>query len=159
MLIPLRKLLIWHVAKVPISAFGKSSRRAAGTDTSSVRLVNHHPIASNCRFSFCGVSTEFMPVCGWRFAPACCAAQSVIRRGLSCAVPSYRLAWAAQLAAPQQASPIQRFVSENGNMHHTSFSRRQANQAARPNHSLNRTYCGGPAFGLQKPSPNTSPPQ
>ena len=27
------------------------------------------------------------------------------------------------------------------------------------NHSLNRTYCGGPAFGLQKPSPNTSPPQ
>ena len=27
------------------------------------------------------------------------------------------------------------------------------------NWSLNRTYCGGPAFGLQKPSPNTSPPQ
>ena len=30
---------------------------------------------------------------------------------------------------------------------------------ATPNHSLNRTYCGGPAFGLQKPSPNTNPPQ
>ena len=27
------------------------------------------------------------------------------------------------------------------------------------NLALNRTYCGGPAFGLQKPSPNTSPPQ
>ena len=27
------------------------------------------------------------------------------------------------------------------------------------NPALNRTYCGGPAFGLQKPSPNTSPPQ
>ena len=33
------------------------------------------------------------------------------------------------------------------------------NSAVLPNHSLNRTYCGGPAFGLQKPSPNTSPPQ
>ena len=31
--------------------------------------------------------------------------------------------------------------------------------SARPNWALNRTYCGGPAFGLQKPSPNTSPPQ
>ena len=28
-----------------------------------------------------------------------------------------------------------------------------------PNHSLNRTYCSGLAFGLQKPSPNTSPLQ
>ena len=27
------------------------------------------------------------------------------------------------------------------------------------NLALNRTYCGGPAFGLQKPSPNTTPPQ
>ena len=26
-------------------------------------------------------------------------------------------------------------------------------------HSLNWTYCGGAAFGLQKPSPNTNPPQ
>ena len=25
--------------------------------------------------------------------------------------------------------------------------------------SLNRTHCGGPSFGLQKPSPNASPPQ
>ena len=32
-------------------------------------------------------------------------------------------------------------------------------QAVTPNLALNRTYCGGPAFGLQKPSPNTSPPQ
>ena len=148
MLIPFRKLMILHLAKVPISAVDKSSRRAAGTDTSSLRLVNHHPIASNYRFGFCGVSTEFKPACGWRFAPACCAAQSVIRRGPSCAMPSYRLAWAAHLAAPQQSLPIKRFVSENGNMHRTSFIRRQANQAARPNHSLNRTYCGGPAFGL-----------
>ena len=28
-----------------------------------------------------------------------------------------------------------------------------------PNHSLNRTHCGGPSFGLKKPSPNASPPQ
>ena len=32
-------------------------------------------------------------------------------------------------------------------------------QSVWPNHSVNRTYCGGPAFGLKKPSPNTSPPQ
>ena len=32
-------------------------------------------------------------------------------------------------------------------------------RAPMPNHSLNRTYCGGPPFGLQKPSPNASPPQ
>ena len=31
--------------------------------------------------------------------------------------------------------------------------------AVLPNRALNRTYCGGPAFGLKKPSPNTSPPQ
>ena len=28
-----------------------------------------------------------------------------------------------------------------------------------PNRALNRTYCGRPAFGLQKPSPNSGPPQ
>ena len=32
-------------------------------------------------------------------------------------------------------------------------------RAVWPNLSLNRTYCGGPVFGLKKPSPNTSPPQ
>ena len=32
-------------------------------------------------------------------------------------------------------------------------------QALRPNHSLNRTHCGGPSFGLEKPSPNANPPQ
>ena len=26
-------------------------------------------------------------------------------------------------------------------------------------HSLNRTHCGGPSFGLKKPSPNANPPQ
>ena len=34
-----------------------------------------------------------------------------------------------------------------------------ASHALLANLALNRTYCGGPAFGLQKPSPNTSPPQ
>ena len=32
-------------------------------------------------------------------------------------------------------------------------------RAVRPNHSLNRTHCGVPPFGLQKPSPNASTPQ
>ena len=29
----------------------------------------------------------------------------------------------------------------------------------RPNHSLNRTHCGVPSFGLEKPSPNAVTPQ
>ena len=33
------------------------------------------------------------------------------------------------------------------------------NLPARPNLSLNRTHCGGTSFGLEKPSPNASPPQ
>jgi hypothetical protein len=32
-------------------------------------------------------------------------------------------------------------------------------QALRPNNSLNRTHCGVPPFGLEKPSPNASTPQ
>ena len=28
-----------------------------------------------------------------------------------------------------------------------------------PNWALNRTHCGGPSFGLKKPSPNAIPPQ
>ena len=27
------------------------------------------------------------------------------------------------------------------------------------NHSVNRTHCGGPPFGLKRPNPNASPPQ
>ena len=60
-------------------------------------LTNHNPLASNYRFGFCGAGTKVIPVRGWRFMPACCAAQSVIRRGPCCAVPHHRLAWAAQL--------------------------------------------------------------
>ena len=50
---------------------------------------------SNYRFSFCKCVTKVMPVRGWRFAPACCAAQSVFRRGPCFALPHHRLAWAA----------------------------------------------------------------
>ena len=42
---------------------------------------------------------KVIPVRGWRFAPACCAAQSVIRRGPCCAMPLLRLAWAAQFGS------------------------------------------------------------
>ena len=63
----------------------------------SLLLTNHNPLASNYRFGFCGAGTKVIPVRGWRFAPACCAAQSVIRRGPCCAVPRHRLARAAQL--------------------------------------------------------------
>ena len=56
---------------------------------------NHDHPPSNYRFSFGSFGTKVISVCGWRFAPACCAAQSVIRRGPGCAVPLHRLPWAA----------------------------------------------------------------
>ena len=45
---------------------------------------------------YCGGAEEGLPVGRWRTAPACCAAQSVILRGLCCVVPLHRLARAAQ---------------------------------------------------------------
>ena len=44
---------------------------------------------------FCSVGTNVIPVRRGRFAPACCAAQSVSRRGPGCAVPHHRLPWSA----------------------------------------------------------------
>ena len=56
---------------------------------------NHEHRITNYRVSFCSGATEVIPVSGGRFAPACCAAQSVSRRGPGCAVPHHRLPWAA----------------------------------------------------------------
>ena len=50
---------------------------------------------ANYSFSFRSCPTKVNPVRGWRFAPACCDAQSVIWRGQGCVMPLYRLAWAA----------------------------------------------------------------
>ena len=58
-------------------------------------MHTYQRLASNCSFSFRSCPTKVIPVRGWRFAPACCAAQLVLRRGPGCAVPLHRLAWAA----------------------------------------------------------------
>ena len=39
--------------------------------------------------------------------------------------------------------------SGNENVGRSSFTRCQANHAVRPNHSVNRTHCGGPPFGYK----------
>ena len=57
---------------------------------------NHEHRITNYRASFCSCATEVIPVSGGGFAPACCAAQSVSRRGPGCAVPLHELPWAAQ---------------------------------------------------------------
>ena len=56
-----------------------------------------HPltIGKQLMFSICSCSTKVIEVRGWRFAPACCAAQSVRRRGPGCATPLHRFEWAA----------------------------------------------------------------
>ena len=58
-------------------------------------VPTHQRHTSNYLFGFRSCPTKVIPVRGWRFAPACCAAQSVFRRGPSCAKPLHRLAWAA----------------------------------------------------------------
>ena len=110
---------------------------------------------------YCGGAKEGFSVGRWRSAPACCAAQSVIRRGPCCSVPLHRLAWAAQfkLTPPERSSPFKRSGNSNANCTCRTRNWRQAECAVWPNQSLNRTHCGVPPFGLQKPSPNASPPQ
>ena len=51
--------------------------------------------ANNYSFSFRSFPTKVIHVRRWRYAPACCAAQSVHRRGPVCAMPFHRLARAA----------------------------------------------------------------
>ena len=58
-------------------------------------MPTHQRQANNHSFCFRCCPTKIIPVRGWRFAPACCAAQSVLRRGPGCAVPLHRLVWAA----------------------------------------------------------------
>ena len=130
-------------------------------------------------------STAAKSEAGWRFAPACCAAQPVNRARRSSAVlsstPSPLLqaiealrlkrsqAW--QQVSVQPIRPSQRAASFRTPKKTTCSSpvlrvqwfmlanRVLSLSPVLANLSLNRTYCGGPAFGLQKPSPNTSPPQ
>ena len=58
-------------------------------------VPTHQRHTSNYWFSFRSFPTKVIPVRGWRFAPACCGAQSVLRRGPGCAMPLHRLAWTA----------------------------------------------------------------
>ena len=96
-------MLIFHLSKeratksIP-SRTQKTSPSSGGKNTQEQRSCapNQDNLPSNYRFNFCSFGTKIISVCGWRFAPACCAAQSVIRRGPGCAVPLHRLPWAAQ---------------------------------------------------------------
>ena len=85
---------------------------------------------------------------------ALCA--GVLRRAVShSAQPRLRSATSSvtvgrsELAPPQRTSPIKRFGKGNENLHISGFNWRHANQAARPNWSLNRTLCGGPGLGFK----------
>ena len=55
-------------------------------------MISHQAITGSASVALARKSFQF----GWRFAPACCAAQSVIRRGPGCTVPHHRVPWAAQ---------------------------------------------------------------
>ena len=113
----------------------------------------HQRQARNYSFSFRSYPTTVIPVRGWRFAPACCAAQPVLRRGPGCTMPLHRLAWAAlnlqrrnEFHQPSASAGLMKTV-------HGSLSfgviRRQAAKVVWPNRSLNRTLCGGPGLGFK----------
>ncbi len=107
-------------------------------------------------------------VVGWRFAPACCAAQSVRRArplaALSVALTSTCRASGSKAklfsntcASASTSIPLQPHVPAERvqPVHfHLSFvalfrsARFGAAQKAPPNHSLNRTHCGRPPIGL-----------
>ena len=130
----------------------KTSLSSGGKNIKEQRSCapNHDHPPSNYRFSFGSFGTKVISVCGWRFAPACCAAQSVIRCGPGCAVPLHRLPWAAvNLHRRNELHRSNVSAKGNENLHLSGFNWRQANQAARPNWSLNRTLCGGPGLGFK----------
>ena len=70
---------------------------ARGTRNQEQRsyVSTHQRPVNNYRFSFRSCPTEVISFRGWCLAPACRAAQSVLRRGPSCAMPLHRLVWAA----------------------------------------------------------------
>ena len=95
-------ILIFQLPKDRATKSMPSRRQQTSVESSSLNTQgqrscapNHDYPASNYRFSFGSFGTKVISVCGWRFAPACCSAQSVIRRGPGCAVPLHRLPWAA----------------------------------------------------------------
>ncbi len=75
-------------------------------------FIIYNSLSSNYEFSFCGNFQKVILVLGRRFAPACCAAQSVIRRGPCRAVPPHRLAQAAQISELQRTASITRSGKE-----------------------------------------------
>ena len=137
------------------------------TCTTTAKLPRPSSYA-NCR---CRSQID-ISVRGWRFAPACCAAQSVRQRGQHCTVTLHRLPWAAKhfcnrsfayAIAVNRPEQMQTKSKCNSSQMQLQLSRVKAIlgsvHALRPNRSLNRTHCGVPPFGLEKPSPNASTPQ
>ena len=104
---------------------------------------------SNYWLRFRSCSTKVSQVRGWRFSPVCCPAKSVLRRGQVGQRHFHRLAWAAlNLHLYRRFHQTSASVSSVKNYSGTVVIRREAAKAVRPNHSLNRTHCSVPSFGL-----------
>jgi hypothetical protein len=118
-------------------------------------------------------------VVGWRFAPACCAAQSVRRArplaalsgaltNASRAIGGKAKAFSNLCASASAAIPLQPHVPAE-RVQHVHFHLNVvaiirsalfgAAQKAPPNHSLNRTFCGMRQLGFISFSPNCRMPQ
>ena len=106
--------------------------------------------ASNYCFSFRSCPTKVTQAHGWRFAPACCAAWSVFRRGPGCAMPLYRVAWEALNF--HRHSELHQSSASAGSMKTVYVSLsivviwRRASKVVRPNPSLKRNTKSGPSY-------------
>ena len=87
-------------------------------------------------------------VCGWRFAPACCAAQLVNQRGPGSTARLHARLGPLILAAPVGRIDASAQQKRNSSRFAPSKCSTLKAHAVPPNHSVNRTHCGGPPFGL-----------
>ena len=174
---PVRAKVAEYKKYAPSFAWTLQLRQLAKTKTWQVRrsLIRHVRLASTANAkppqpsSYANSrrrSQVSISVGGRRFAPACCAAQSVRQRGRRCTGAPHRLPLAAKhfhnqvFAHPFAVNrPAQMQSKSNAG---TKFARKVILgniHALRPNHSLNRTFCGVSQLGFISFSPNCLTPQ
>ena len=99
----LRALCSFRTCRQSQPASGKASAQRQdkartvallGVEAAAGTIKNIGPAAVFWRAVPASLRTLPCLVVGWRFAPACCAAQSVLRCGPCCTVALVRLAWA-----------------------------------------------------------------
>ena len=139
-------------------AIGESARKQQD-DSDRCSSLGRYPAASQEQSGFCSCSTEVIPA-SWLALRA-----SVLRRAvIHSARPILRNATSSVSVGRSSCSATANLITKRLGGTNASSSpliviRRQAAQAVRPNHSLNRTFCGGPRLAFISFSAKHGPPQ